>query len=138
MNTNINIGTSEINMNFNIRITFINNPFFAATSFALLVKSPNVDLPTYVRSSKVFLLTAVAVLLASKADFEASCILLAASSAAFFACNVNCKSYGRLSVQIIYQHVMVILRARLITCPKVCHTCTYKGLLSTDDIERAR
>lgn len=68
----------------------MSNPFLAAASFALLVRSPRVDLPTYVRSSKVFLLTAVAVLLASRADLDASCILFEASSAAFFACNVSC------------------------------------------------
>lgn len=65
--------------------TLVNNPFFAAASFALFVRSPKVDLLTYVKSSNVFLLTAVAVLLASRADLEASCTLFEASSAAFFA-----------------------------------------------------
>lgn len=41
----------------------------------------------------MFLLTAVAVLLASSADLEASCMLLDASSAAFLACKV---SWGKM------------------------------------------
>lgn len=58
-------------------------PFFAAASFAVFVKSPIVDLPTYVKSSNVFLLTPAACFEACRACFDAS-------SAAFFACNVNC------------------------------------------------
>lgn len=50
----------------------LSKPFFAATSLALFVKSPKVLLLTYVKSSNVFLLTPAAVLLASKALFEAS------------------------------------------------------------------
>lgn len=57
-------------------------PFFVAASFAVLVKSPIVDLPTYVKSSNVFLLTPAACFEACNACFDAS-------SAAFFACNVN-------------------------------------------------
>lgn len=63
-------------------IWFFIRPFFAAASFALFVKSPSVDLPTYVRSSSVFLL-------APAACFEASNACLDASSAFFFACSVN-------------------------------------------------
>lgn len=65
------------------------NPFFDATSFALLVRSPIVCFPTYVKSSNVFLLTPAAVLLASKADLLASCTLFEASSAAFLAWMVS-------------------------------------------------
>jgi len=59
-------------------------PFFVAASLAVLVKSPSVDFPTYVRSSKVFLLTPAACLETSNACFEAS-------PAAFLACSVNCE-----------------------------------------------
>lgn len=59
-------------------------PFFVAASLAVLVKSPIVDLLTYVKSSNVFLL-------ASAACFEACSACLDASSAAFFACRVNWK-----------------------------------------------
>lgn len=58
------------------------NPFLAATSLALFVKSPSVDLPTYVRSSSVFLLAPAACFDASRACFEAS-------SAFFLACRVS-------------------------------------------------
>lgn len=54
------------------------SPFFVAASFAVFVKSPIVDLPTYVKSSIVFLLTPAACLDACSACFDAS-------SAAFFA-----------------------------------------------------
>uniref|UniRef100_A0A182IRT3 Uncharacterized protein n=1 Tax=Anopheles atroparvus TaxID=41427 RepID=A0A182IRT3_ANOAO len=49
-----------------------------------LTRSPMVDLPTYVKSSIVFLLTPAACLDASSACFDAS-------SAAFFAWSVSCK-----------------------------------------------
>lgn len=63
-------------------LPFIMIPFLAAASLAVFVRSPRVDLPTYVRSSNVFLLAPAACLDASRACLEAS-------SAAFFACNVN-------------------------------------------------
>jgi len=56
-----------------------------ATCFALFVRSPIVLFPTYVKSSKVFLLTPAAVLLASNALLLASCTDFVASPAAFFA-----------------------------------------------------
>lgn len=64
-------------------------PFFVAASLAVLVKSPIVDLLTYVKSSNVFLL-------ASAACFEACIACLDASSAAFFACIVNWKKVNEL------------------------------------------
>lgn len=70
-------------------IRTLSKPFFAATSLALFVKSPKVLLLTYVKSSSVFLLTPAAVLLASKAVFEASCTDFVASPTAFFVCCVN-------------------------------------------------
>lgn len=69
----------------------LSKPFLATASFALFVRSPRVDFPTYVRSSKVFLLTPAAVLLASKAVLLASWTLLDASSAAFLASLVSWK-----------------------------------------------
>lgn len=69
-------------------IWFFMRPFLAAASFALFVKSPSVDFPTYVRSSKVFLLAPAACLDASRACFDAS-------SAFFLACSVNWKITDR-------------------------------------------
>lgn len=83
-----------------IKFTF-NKPFFAAASFALFVKSPKVLLPTYVKSSKVFLLTPAAVLLASNAVLDASCTDFVASSTAFFVCCVSCET---ISCHFIYRH----------------------------------
>lgn len=57
-------------------------PFFDAASLAVFVRSPIVDLLTYVKSSNV-------ILLASAACFEACRACLDASSAAFFAWIVN-------------------------------------------------
>lgn len=62
---------------------FIMMPFLAAASLAVLVRSPIVDLPTYVRSSNVFFPAPAACL-------DASSACLDASSAAFFACRVSC------------------------------------------------
>lgn len=73
----------------------LSKPFFAATSLALFVKSPKVLLLTYVKSSNVFLLTPAAVLLASKALFEASWTDFVASPMAFFVCCVNCLIFKR-------------------------------------------
>lgn len=67
---------------------FFISPFLVAASFALFVKSPSVDFPTYVRSSSVFLLAPAACLDASRACFDAS-------SALFLACSVNWKIAGR-------------------------------------------
>lgn len=54
-----------------------------AASLAVLVRSPIVDFPTYVKSSNV-------ILLASAACFDACIACFEASSAAFFACSVSC------------------------------------------------
>lgn len=63
--------------------SYLMMPFLVAASLAVLVRSPSVDLPTYVRSSSVFLLTPAACLDTSRACLEAS-------PAAFLAWSVNC------------------------------------------------
>lgn len=88
-------------------ICTLSKPFFAATSLALFVKSPKVLLLTYVKSSSVFLLTPAAVLLASKAVFEASCTDFVASPTAFLVCCVNYLIY-QISSSKIYQHISKI------------------------------